>query len=226
MRKRIGISIASLGILLSIVVAPTASANESAVAATSKKKVSAVALLNKLDVAPENRAGYERDLFRHWITVDGCDTRQWVLIRQREQGSVSGCTVENGTWYSPYDGVTVDSSRSLDIDHMVPLAEAWDSGASQWSADQRTFFANDLEYKPSLLAVTASTNRSKGDKDPAEWMPPLRSDWCTYLKDWVGVKTRWDLSVDPAEKAYIKSTLRSSCSNLKMKRPPLAPVAN
>ena len=78
----------------------------------------------------------------------------------------------------------------------------------RWTSGQRDRFANDLAYRPSLIAVTASSNRSKGEQDPAEWMPPRRSYWCAYLRNWVGVKYRWGLSVDPREKAYLASGLR------------------
>jgi hypothetical protein len=197
-----------------------------AVEPVAKKSTGVVALLNTLTVQPEQRDGYDRDLFRHWVTTDGCDTRQWVLIRQTLKGKVNGCTVTGGQWYSAYDGVTTDNARTFDIDHMVPLAESWDSGARMWSADQRKDFANDLTYKPSLIAVSASSNRSKSDQDPAEWMPPLKSDWCQYLKSWVGVKYRWQLTVDAAEKTAIKQNLKSANCGKKMATPPVAPVAN
>jgi hypothetical protein len=67
------------------------------------------------------------------------------------------------------------------IDHVVPLAEAWRSGAAAWNADQRERFANDL-VDPQLIAVSASSNRSKGDQDPAEWKPPRRVTWCLYSR--------------------------------------------
>lgn len=89
---------------------------------------------------------------------------------------------------------------TFDIDHLVPLAEAWGSGANAWSAEQRTAFANDLGFRPSLIAVSASSNRSKGDRDPAEWMPPAANEHCRYLRTWVAVKTRWRLAIDVAEK--------------------------
>lgn len=182
-------------------------------------------LLNSLTVAPNDKAPYDREDFQHWITQsNGCDTRQNVLNRDRTQGVPRGCTVIGGKWYSPYNGVTTLNPGTFDIDHMVPLGEAALSGAYNWSADQRTFFANDLAYKPSLIAVSASSNRSKGDKDPAQWLPPIRSYWCTYLKDWVGVKYRWGLSVDAKEKAAIRMNL-TGC-DLKMKTPPVAIASN
>jgi hypothetical protein len=111
-----------------------------------------------------------------------------------------------GSWVSLYDGLTTTAPGSFDIDHVVPLAEAWASGASTWSADERRDFANDLD-DPQLVAVSAHTNRSKGDRDPAEWEPPDRTSWCWYATSWVTVKTRWHLSADPAEVAALRTML-------------------
>ncbi len=157
-------------------------------------------LLAKLPVAPEKPAGYDRDLFNHWITVPGkgCDTRDFVLYRQNRNPSRS-CGDETGRWVSLYDGKKMSRSSQADIDHMVPLAEAWASGANKWTARQREAFANDL-YPFSLIAVTLSSNRSKGDSDPAEWLPPRTSFICTYLARWTAVKYRWRLTVDTREK--------------------------
>jgi len=90
---------------------------------------------------------------------------------------------------------------------MIPLAEAWDSGAYTWSASLREAFANDLGVSWSLIAVSASSNRSKGDRDPAEWLPPKTTYWCTYLGDWLAVKVRWSLSVDATEHAALDSLI-------------------
>lgn len=168
-----------------------------------RERTTVAALLNSLPVSPESNAGYERDQFRHWITTDGCTTREWVLIRQALTGTRSGCVVINGRWFSRYDGEVTEAATTFDIDHMVPLAEAWGSGASTWTAERRRDYANDLVYRPALIAVTASSNRSKGDRDPAEWLPPVRTYWCKYLRQWVAVKYRWSLAVDAAEKEAI-----------------------
>jgi hypothetical protein len=89
----------------------------------------------------------------------------------------------------------------FDIDHLSPLAEAWDSGAWAWDADTRMRYADDLDDPRSLIAVSASANRSKGDQDPAEWMPPAASYACTYITDWVAVKTRWGTERRPRREA-------------------------
>ena len=171
------------------------------------EKVPAATVLAALPISGETRDGYSRDLFRHW-TIDpatGCDTRDVVLINERVAGTVRGCSVAGGVWRSAYDGVTTSNPSSFDIDHVVPLAEAWDSGAWRWSSGTRQAFANDLGYPGSLIAVTASSNRSKSDQDPSEWLP--LAGRCTYAKQWIAVKFRWRLAVDATEKSAINRIL-------------------
>jgi hypothetical protein len=181
---------------------------------------SAVQVLNSLPVTPEQKGGYARELFRLWVDADsdGCDTREEVLMAEAVSGRIAGCTVVDGRWLSEYDGDVTSSARSFDIDHMVPLKEAWDSGAWRWTAGTRQSFANDLGYRHSLIAVSASSNRSKSDRDPAEWLPVLAR--CTYVKQWIAVKYRWRLAVDANEKSSLLKVLRS-CP-LSMALPPLA----
>jgi Protein of unknown function (DUF1524) len=178
-----------------------------------------------LPVASEVRDGYERGLFPHWFDDDNdsCDTRSEVLIAEATQPArVSGvCKIDHGTWLSYYDEREVDDSSDLDIDHMVPLAEAWDSGAYAWSTDRRRAYANDIGDERSLAAVTASANRSKGDQDPATWMPTSDAARCRYVTEWTVVKTRWSLSVDEAEKVALL-TYAAGCDDM---FPPVAVVA-
>ncbi|MEY2642558.1 MAG: hypothetical protein RLZZ368_1205 [Actinomycetota bacterium] len=164
-----------------------------------------------LRIEAEHPDGYNRDLFRHWIDADGdgCDTRKEVLISESLDPVQTGssCVILSGRWYSIYDNTeTTDSSR-FDIDHVVALKEAWDSGAWNWTADQRRDFANDLSQSYFLIAVSASSNRSKSDRDPAEWMPTNTSYRCEYVRIWVQVKRAWNLSVDQAENDAIRNTL-------------------
>ncbi|MDR7252542.1 hypothetical protein J2X46_001518 [Nocardioides sp. BE266] len=157
--------------------------------------------ISSIAVGTENRTGYSRDLFNHWVDADGdgCDTREEVLIAEAEDAPTvgSGCSLSGGRWYSYYDGVSQTSASALDIDHMVPLAEAWDSGARTWSAARREAYANDLGDTRTLVGVTASLNRSKGDQDVAEWLPPINQ--CRYVKEWVAAKIRWSLTADSGE---------------------------
>ncbi|MFF7453161.1 HNH endonuclease family protein [Kitasatospora sp. NPDC008115] len=160
--------------------------------------------------ADSHTSTYDRALFPHWITVSGaCNTRETVL--KRDGGNVvtdSSCGAVSGSWFSVYDNVTTTVSSSFDIDHLVPLAEAWRSGAWAWTTAQRQAFANDLT-RPQLIAVSASSNRSKGDQDPSGWLPQA-SYRCTYTRAWVQVKYYYGLSVDSAEKSALSAVL-SGC---------------
>ncbi|MEU4802790.1 HNH endonuclease family protein [Actinosynnema sp. NPDC023587] len=158
-------------------------------------------LLAGLKIASEGKmAGYSRDRFPHWSGQgNSCDTREVVLQRQgADVRSDKDCKATAGTWVSAYDGVTITDAGKLDIDHTVPLAEAWRSGADKWTDEQRQKFANDLDGIQ-LVAVSATSNRSKGDQDPAKWKPPVETYWCTYAANWVTVKSTYGLTVDQAE---------------------------
>src|SRR5690606_146491 len=124
--------------------------------------------------------GYSRDRVAHWRSVDGWLKLQTVLRRDGEDVVVDDeCRVRSGRWYSPYDGQTLTDPGDLDIDHVVPLANAWRTGAAAWDDERRADFANDLE-RPQLVAVSATSNRAKCDQDPSQWMPPQRDYWCQY----------------------------------------------
>ena len=169
------------------------------------------AAIERLPVARETRAGYDRDKFTHWVDADGdCqDTRDEVLAAE-SLVPTRGCDIQGGRWRSAYDGVMTRQSAAFDVDHLVPLAEAWDSGARAWNTATRQRYANDLRDGWTLIAVTAGSNRSKSDRDVAEWMPAL--DRCRYLRRWVAVKTRWHLTVDPLELRALRDQA-SGCNN-------------
>ncbi|PVG01228.1 hypothetical protein CPB86DRAFT_120646 [Serendipita vermifera] len=157
--------------------------------------------LSKLTIKAEaNSDTYDRDLFPHWITISGaCNTRETVLKRDGTNVvTSSSCAATSGSWYSEYDAKTWTSASDIQIDHLIPLSEAWKSGASGWTTAQRQAFANDLT-RPQLIAVTGSVNQSKGDKDPASWMPPRSAYHCTYIRAWIHVKYYYSLSVDQDE---------------------------
>ena len=179
----------------------------------------ALDVLAGIPVMRERGDGYDRDLFEHWITVGGCSTRENVLIRDSitpAQVDPFGCRVVAGDWVSPYDGATWDDPSDVDIDHVVALKEAWDSGAWSWNAAQRRAFANDVTDRRTLRAVTDEVNQSKADKDPSNWMPPLLSARCTYLADWVAIKARWQLSMDESEFGRIRNLLTRDCPGLRI----------
>lgn len=159
-----------------------------------------------------NLPEYRRDMFGggwDYDPVTGCNTREKVLIEESIEPPVMGdrCKPSSGRWVSLYDGVTVTSPADLQIDHFVPLAEAWRSGAAAWSGEQRLAFANDLTDPNTLIAVTGDTNTSKSDSGPQEWLPPDRTAWCSYVERWVGVKARWNLSITSPEKSAIERVL-------------------
>lgn len=162
-----------------------------------------------LPVAAEVRTGYDRALFRHWVDADGdCqNARQEVLVAEAlaplTYTTTRNCTVATGSWFSYFDAQTFTSASSVSIDHLVALAEAWDSGASTWTAAQRQAFANDLGDDRSLVAVSISSNSSKSDADPATWLPTFER--CRYVADWVAVKIRWSLAVDLAEQTALRN---------------------
>ncbi|WP_342355759.1 HNH endonuclease family protein [Streptomyces cacaoi] len=157
-------------------------------------------------------AGYTREKFPHWASQgDSCDTREIVLQRAGAQVQRDGeCRAVSGQWTSAYDNEKFTDSSDLDIDHMVPLANAWRSGAHAWSQEQREEFANDLR-RPQLLAVSASTNRTKGDQGPEEWQPPAKNYWCTYARAWTAVKSHYRLSVTNREQHALRDML-NTCS--------------
>ena len=171
--------------------------------------------VDNLVVQPESTTTYNRSLFKHWIDADkDCfDSRVEVLIAESKTWPKfkSRCKVSFGEWFSVYDNLTITDSAKLDIDHLVPLQEAWQSGADTWSNKKRQDFANDLSEGNSLIAVTLGSNRSKGSKEPQNWLP-TSSYVCQYLIDWVDVKTRWNLSVDQVEKDFIVNAL-NTCNN-------------
>ncbi|MFB6525048.1 HNH endonuclease family protein [Streptomyces sp. NPDC056399] len=159
---------------------------------------------------------YSRDFFRHWNRglnlTDACSTRGEVLISEAVEAPVIGanCALTGGAWWSYYDETEVRSASGLDIDHMVPLKEAWGSGAWEWTAERREAYANDQNAAVSLIAVTARSNRAKADKDPAQWMPPAPSARCRYATEWTATKLRWNLSVDPREAGALQA-LAAEC---------------
>ncbi|MGW8783588.1 HNH endonuclease family protein [Streptomyces sp. NPDC055796] len=205
--RRVGVlaSAATLAALTSLVNAPVAQASPPA-------PISAAAARSYLaTVTPKTEgslSGYSRTLFPHWSTVSGsCNTRETVLKRDGV-GVVtdSSCAAVSGSWYSEYDGATWTNAADLDIDHVVPLAEAWRSGASSWTTSKRQQFANDLT-RPQLIAVTDNVNQAKGDLDPGKWLPSRTAYRCTYARMWVEVKQYWGLSMDSGEKSALVGIL-------------------
>lgn len=167
--------------------------------------------IDSLKVADESRTGYVRTKFKHWVGVgNGCDSRKAVIISEAivKPTVDKGCVIKGGEWLSIYDNTKVTEAGKLDVDHMVPLAEAWDSGASTWTDKDRELYANDQTDPRHLIAVTGASNRSKSDQDPAEWMPTNKAYACEYIANWVSIKVRWALSIDAKEKAALIANLK------------------
>jgi hypothetical protein len=180
---------------------------------------SALTVLNKLPVkgrAP--KTGYSREQFPHWKDPDknGCDSRNDILKRDLTKvifkADTNNCKVIAGTLLDPYSNKLIEfdlskSSSTIDIDHVVALSNAWQTGAFQLTLTQRTNFAND---PLNLLAVDFKLNRQKGDGDAATWLPPYKSYRCTYVARQVAVKAKYKLWVTAPEKTAI-SNLLTAC---------------
>ena len=168
-----------------------------------------------ITVAPVARGipRYDRDEWSHWRDDDGdCqDARQEVLIAESlasvRYESGRDCRVESGLWLGPYTGIEFTDPDLLDVDHMVPLANAHRSGGWAWDPGRKAAYANDLSYGNHLIAVERSANRRKGASGPEEWKPPRRAYWCQYAIDWIAIKERWELTATEREVAALQSML-------------------
>jgi hypothetical protein len=220
LRKMVSLLLASfVTLLLSVLGTGVATATQ----------ITASALLSRVAVAAESGSStYDRALFRHWIDInsDCQDTRVEVLVSESKvtpsYSTSRHCTVTRGQWTSYYDGATWTNPADVDIDHVVALKEAWESGARSWSTANRTAYANDLTFWPSLVAVTDNVNQSKSDRDPAEWLPPRAAARCTYAIQWVQVKYRWRLTINSAERTKLSSLLSGTCGSRSVVLPPRA----
>jgi hypothetical protein len=209
MKLRASILVAAL---LAGLIPMTSSASATATTITARS------MLLKLPLKPESGgATYNRANFKHWIDAnrDCQNTRTEVLIAESRvtprYTTTRHCAVATGRWYSYYDGAYWTKPADVDIDHMVPLKEAWESGGRLWSVNNRTRYANDLGSSATLIAVTDNVNQAKSDRDPAAWLPPRVASRCTYAIQWVTVKYRWRLSIDAAERARLSAILSGGC---------------
>ncbi|MDQ3285072.1 MAG: HNH endonuclease family protein [Actinomycetota bacterium] len=165
---------------------------------------------------PGSMSGYSRESFKHWSRAndfgweapqDSCNAREAALIRDGEGVEVdSGCKVTSGSWYDPYTDQTFTDPSDIDTDHVVALANAWRSGASSWTDEERERYANDPDV---LLSVEDNANQAKGDKGPEAWKPPNEEVWCSYAERWISIKDKYDLSVNPNEKTELEEMLNT-----------------
>jgi hypothetical protein len=153
-------------------------------------------------------AHYNRDDWGDWATSrNACSTRVVILQQQGSNVTVGkGCRVRSGTWTSPYDGLRLTDASGVQIDHRVPIKEAVRSGARDWTAEQRQRFYND---PANLVAVSAKSNTSKGDRDPGRWTPLKRDAWCDYATGYITTKAAYGLSVDARERDALAALLKT-----------------
>ena len=174
---------------------------------------------------PDDLPRYDRKEWRHWVDQDrDCqDARQEVLIAESEIEvtfkSSDNCRVASGRWTGPYTGAVVDDPTKLDVDHVVPLANAHRSGGWAWTRDQKRANANALQYPEHLAATTAAANRAKGSDGPEDWRPPDTGYWCTYAQDWIAIKSRWGLTATQRE--YRSPGNAGRLRQLKHRPPPI-----
>ena len=154
---------------------------------------------------------YDRSEWKHWKDLDGdCqDARQEALIAASEVAVTfkddRKCKVEMGLWTDPYTGAVFTDPRNLDVDHIVALKDAFESGGFMWSTERKMEFAND---PANLKPVSASANRSKGSRGPDEWLPPNPDHRCLYIEQWMGVKATYDLSMTSCERSMLEYMMR------------------
>ena len=188
-----------------------------AASAVTVKKERATTIIETLAVKGRAaKTGYDRSSFSHWRDPDrnGCDARNDILRRDLTNLVIktdsNGCKVLGGVLADPYSGKNIDfvfGASLIDIDHVVALSNAWQTGAFQFTSEIRLQFAND---PLNLLAVSASLNRQKGDGDAATWLPPTKSYRCQYVARQIAVKKKYGLWLTKPEKVAM-STLLAKC---------------
>jgi hypothetical protein len=187
----------------SVVTSPPTIAQTTTVAPAATRPVSRLVPLTI--AAPSHDDTYNRDVdFGGFEDVDGCENTRAVLLIRTSRAPVTyttarDCTVKTGLWTDPWSGRTTTVAHDLQIDHTVPLANAWRSGAWSWTHDQRVAYANDLSDPDHLVAIISSENESKGDDGPDTWKPPNPAAWCRYALAWDHIESKWHLTATRAE---------------------------
>lgn len=142
---------------------------------------------------------YNREDWGNWIDEDGdgLNTRHEVLAEESLiKPVISNNKVVSGKWFDKYTGKYFTNPSDLDIDHLVPLKNAYISGASNWSKKKKNRYYNYLKYDNHLIAVSKSANRNKSDKSPVDWLPPNEEYQCEYVREWFKIKTAWGLAIE------------------------------
>lgn len=170
------------------------------------------ALLDSIAVAPEKKVEYKRSDWRHWSDLDnnGCDTREDILQRDGTDVKTDPktCKVLSGKWTEQYGPTTVTNGGDLDIDHIVPLSWAARNGGQDWDASIKEQFANDPD---NLFVSIAKENRSKGDKGPADYLPPNQDFICEYTASFVKVVYKYQLTIPQNEKSAASGAIKKYC---------------
>lgn len=155
---------------------------------------------------PYNR----RQHFGAWVRATGClNVRNAVLLRDAKDHSVeffpdNNCRVKSGVWFDPFSNDFIFNASEIEIDHIIPLKNAYESGAAEWTKERRCHFSNFLWDGSHLLPVFWIENRKKGDSDPSEYVPPSPVFRCKYLHLWMRIKATWDLALTPEEMQSIE----------------------
>ncbi|MCP4162610.1 MAG: HNH endonuclease [Deltaproteobacteria bacterium] len=154
-------------------------------------------------------AKYNRKNWKHWIDADkdGQNTRHEILIRDNvgklKFKTKKKCKVVSGKWICPYTGKTYYKASDMDIDHIVPLKEAWRSGGADWSKEKKRAFANDPE---NLLATEDNAYQAKGDKSLVKWLP-IKPYWQMYAIKWMQIKQKYGLKYTKKERNILSDLM-------------------
>jgi hypothetical protein len=204
-----------IGLVVAIAIAVGVLANRNASRAATSPTSAAGTLRTPLlpltIAAPSHQDSYARRAdFGGWTDVRGCqDTRASLLIRLSQVPvtftTAGNCTVRAGRWVDPWSGSVATVARDFQIDHTVPLGNAWRSGAWSWTREQRVAYVNDLAEADHLVPILAHENESKGDDGPERWRPPNRSSWCRYALDWDRIKAAWHLTATALEWSALRA---------------------
>jgi len=184
---------------------PTATSSPSSPTSIPTSKISTPSMELAVAEVPTDLPDYDRGDWKHWVDEDGdCqNARHEVLVHESlvdvKFKKTNNCQVATGEWLDPFTGETITDATKLDVDHMVPLKNAHDSGGWAWDKDRKKAYANYMMYEDHLIAVTASANRKKGAKGPEDWKPSNEAYWCDYAKDWIEIKSQWKLTATNLE---------------------------
>lgn len=166
--------------------------------------------LSKIVLAEPNEVKYKRSEWKHWSDQgNSCNTREIALAQQSVKPAEvdkKTCRVLSGEWIDPYSGKVFNNPRDLDIDHVIPLANASRNGGQKWNSEAKEKFANDLSQ---LLVVSAKENRVKSDSGPGRYMPPNKDYHCKYSKIWVDTALKYELTISKSDKKALEEGLKT-----------------